>query len=115
VDTRIKIIGAPEAAKQAASGAVVVSGYFDPLLASHADRLQELKREGQPLMVLVATPDNPILPVLARCELVAALAVVDHVAEWSSGIRVDARLEPQDAERLEKLIEHVHSRQCVAS
>jgi hypothetical protein len=56
LDTRTKIVSSEEAARLAASGATVVSGYFDPMVASHAERLAQIKREGAPLLVLIATP-----------------------------------------------------------
>ncbi len=67
------------------------------------------------LLVLIATPQDPILPARARAELVASLGVVDHVAEFPGGLRPQIRLEEEDSERLEKLIEHVHARQHSAS
>src|ERR1700740_962310 len=83
MDTRNKILSSSEAA-QIAQHATVVSGYFDPLLAWHASRLQELKAELKgdlPLLALIATPPHPILSARARAELVAGLRVVDHVCE----------------------------------
>lgn len=115
MDTRTKIVSAHEAANLAARGATVVSGYFDPLVASHARRLKELKRDGVPLLVLIGTPRNPILPARARAELVASLRVVDHVAELAGGLQAEFRLEEQDSADLEMLIRHVHSRQRAAS
>lgn len=95
----------------AAAGAVVVSGYFDPLLAGHAHRLQGLKRTGVPLIVAVSDPENPILPVRARAELLAGLMVVDYVVESAAHLKIDVRLEEEDAHRFDDLIEHVHARQ----
>jgi hypothetical protein len=115
VDTRTKIVTAAEAERLAASGATVVSGYFDPLMASQAQRLSELKRDGVPLLVLIATPPQPILQASARAELVASLRVVDHVAELANGLQAQTRLEPEDSRHLERLVEHVHSRQRAAS
>jgi bifunctional ADP-heptose synthase (sugar kinase/adenylyltransferase) len=115
VDTRTKIVAAAEAARIARAGATVVTGYFDPLLAAHAERLAGLKREGLPLLIAIADPENPILPSRARAELVAGLAVVDYVAESADGLTPGltqtCRLEQEDQARLEDLIEHVHSRQ----
>jgi bifunctional ADP-heptose synthase (sugar kinase/adenylyltransferase) len=111
MDTRTKIISVAEAARLAADGATVVSGYFDPLLASHAERLHDLKREGVPLLVAIADPETPILPARARAELTAGLAVVDYVVESVNGVPVTVRLEEEDAVRLDHLIEHVHARQ----
>ena len=90
-------------------GATVVSGYFDPMLASHAQRLAKFKTRRH----ATAGPDRDsgqrILPARARAELVAALAVVDHVAEFSddlaagtSGSNAKTPTASQD------LIEHVH-------
>jgi hypothetical protein len=115
VDTRTKIVSAVEAAGIAAAGATVVSGYFDPLIASHAQRLAGLKRDGAPLLVLIATPNDPILPARARAELVASLGIVDHVTELAGGLTAQVCLEPEDNVRLEKLVQHVHSRQRAAS
>jgi len=118
MDTRTKIVSTEEAKLIAASGAIVVTGYFDPLLAAHAERLAELKREGLPLMVAIADPENPILPARARAELVAGLAVVDYVVESVDGLvpgfTPNFRLEQEDRARLEELIEHVHARQQAA-
>jgi bifunctional ADP-heptose synthase (sugar kinase/adenylyltransferase) len=135
IDTRRKIVGAAEAAGIAAAGATVVSGYFDPLIAWHARWLAGFKKPARPLLVLIATPENPILPAAARAELVASLGVVDHVAEFPAefskeladmldpaaelrggdiGIEI-IRIESQDRELFQDLLELVHSRQNGAS
>jgi hypothetical protein len=114
MDTRRKIIDAAQAASIAASGAIVVSGYFDPLVASHAEKLSALKT-GETLLVLIATPDNAILPAAARAELVAGLRAVDYVAELTDGLIPQIRLEQEDTERFAALLEHVRARQkCVS-
>jgi len=115
VDTREKIIDGTEAARVAASGATVVSGYFDPLLAAHAARLAESKPEGAKLLVLIATPDNAILPAAARAELVAGLRCVDYVSELSDGLQPQIHLEQEDTERFAALLDHVRARQKCAS
>ena len=92
----------------------MVSGYFDPMLAWHAERLAEIKQNGASLLVLVAESQNAILPTRARAELVAALRVVDFVAAGSP-VPAQFRLEAEDADRLAGLIEHVHARQNAAS
>ena len=115
MDTRTKIIDAAQAARIAQTGATVVSGFFDPMIASHAERLATLKREGTPLLVLVATPPNAILPALARAQLVAGLSVVDYVCDAPEGIPSQIHLEDEHAELLTKLIDHVHARQRAAS
>ena len=110
MDTRRKIVDAAEAERIAASGATVVSGYVDPTLAAHAARLAALKRKGAPLLVLIATPENPILPARARAELVAGLMEGDHVAELAGGLAPQVRLESEDATIFENLIERVRAR-----
>jgi hypothetical protein len=117
MDTRSKILSSSEAA-QIALRATVVSGYFDPLLAWHASRLQELKAElkgDSPLLALIATPANPILPARARAELVAGLKVVDHVCEAPAPTEIECiaphfRLEDEERCNIQELIDRVHSR-----
>ena len=115
MDTRQKIVDAAQAAAIAASGATVVSGYFDPLIASHAERLAALKPTGAKLLVLIATPDNAILPTAARAELVAGLRCVDYVSELTGAVTPQIRLEHEDAGRFTALLQHVQARQKCAS
>jgi bifunctional ADP-heptose synthase (sugar kinase/adenylyltransferase) len=115
VDTRNKIINANQAATIAASGATVVSGYFDPLIASHAERLVALKPAGAKLLVLIATPHNAILPAAARAELVASLEAVDYVSELADNLTPQIHLEQEDTGRFAALLKHVHARQKCAS
>ena len=116
MDTRTKIVPLAEAARLAADGATVITGYFDPLLAWHAERLLQAKQGTRPLLVaIVDPPETPILPSRARAELVAGLAVVDYVVQSAHGIRAHARLEEEDARTLQELIEHVHARNPVRS
>ena len=115
MDTRTKIIDAAHAASIAQSGATVVSGSFDPMIASHADRLATLKQAGTPLLVLITTPPDAILPALARAQLVAGLSVVDYVCDTPNGLAPQIHLEDEHAELLTKLIHHVHARQRAAS
>jgi bifunctional ADP-heptose synthase (sugar kinase/adenylyltransferase) len=115
MDTREKIIDAAEAARIAASGATVVSGYFDPLVASHAERLSDLKRTAAKLLVLIATPPDAILPVRARAELVAGLRAVDYVSELAEGLNPQIHLEEEDTHRYRTLLQQVHARQKAAS
>ncbi len=84
----------------------MVTGHFDPLTAAHVRRLGELKREGRPLVVVVTSPAEPILPVAARAELVAALGIVDQVVIADEVIHE----EQADVERANALMEHVRSR-----
>lgn len=115
MDTRTKIIDAAQAIRIAQAGATVVSGCFDPMIASHAERLATLKREDTPLLVLIATPQDAILPALARAQLVAGLSAVDYVCDAPHGLTPQIHLEDEHAELLTKLIGHVHARQRAAS
>jgi hypothetical protein len=123
VDTRTKIISAERVANLARSGAYLVSGSFDPLVAGLAEQLAALKqkvtleetrgwtKESTALVVLIRSTENPILPARARAELVAALAVVDYVCDEECEIEAAVRLEQEHAQRLDELISHVHARQ----
>jgi hypothetical protein len=101
------------------SDCVVVTGYFDPMLAVHAARLKELAAAGRPLIAVIVEPERPLLPADARACLVAGLAVVDHVMvapaggtfELPNGMRV-FREEAADLERRAGLMRHVHARQA---
>ena len=84
------------------------------MVASHAERLAELKGDAT-LLVLIATPANAILPAAARAELVAGLSVVDYVAELAGGLKPQIHLEQEDDERFAALLKHVHARQTCAS
>jgi hypothetical protein len=115
IDTRVKIVDAARASRIAQDGATVVSGYFDPMIASHAERLATLKNGGQPLLVLISTPPDAILPAAARAQLVAGLSVVDYVCDTPGDLRAEIALEAEHAEVLEQLIRHVHARQRATS
>ena len=124
VDTRTKILAWPEAEsmlreqRRNGSPLKVVTGYFDPLLAGHARRLKEVAGAGSSVVVLLATPANPLLPARARAELVAALEAVRYVVlPPDDGVEVTLRAlrthevvreESSDARRTQELIRHVH-------
>ncbi len=121
MDTRNKIVDWPQAEHILRQGSnTVVTGYFDPLLASHARRLAELAAAG-PLVVVIADPPQPLLPARARAELVAALQAVEYVVLPPDG-RLDevlqlvpqsalVREEANDSRRAAELIERVRARQ----
>lgn len=74
-DTRRKIVDSlPVEARQLK----VIVGYFDPMHAAHARRLRELAAAGGRVVVFVADPAEPLLPLRARLELVAALDCVAY-------------------------------------
>lgn len=125
MDTRTKIVDWPAAEctlreRAEKNPLKVVVGYFDPLLAAHAARLEEIAGAGK-LIVLVASPARPLLPAKARAELVAALGVVEQVViapaaalqEMLRPVPVEALVLEQaaDAARTTELIRRVHARQ----
>jgi bifunctional ADP-heptose synthase (sugar kinase/adenylyltransferase) len=126
VDTRLKIVepGAAAAAarerRAAGNRIALASGFFDPLLAAHAQRLEEIAQPGRTLFVAVEDPPHPLLAARARAELIAGLRVVDYVvlaggssASLAGALAPDAVFTGRDADRrcTQTLIEHVHQRQ----
>ena len=111
MDTRSKIVSPERVDDLARSGATLVSGSFDPLVAALAEQLATLKRQGEPLVVLIRSTGNPILPARARAELVAALATVDFVCDEECSAEPAVSLEQDHRQKLRELIAHVHSRQ----
>lgn len=99
LDSRTKIGAAVPA------GATVVRGYFDPLLACHAERLARCKR---PLAVVVADPPDSLLPLASRQLLVAALKCVAAVVVDPGVVTEDWTAD--DLETRREFIEHVHAR-----
>ncbi|MCX6636809.1 MAG: hypothetical protein NT090_17260 [Acidobacteria bacterium] len=122
MDTRAKIIGRAAAERIAAGGArlTVVTGYFDPLTAAHAARLAEIAATAEALLVVVRTPERPLLPARARAELAAALSAVQHVVveegdpAWIAQLPSAqlVREEAADARRTRDLVVRVHQRQA---
>jgi glycerol-3-phosphate cytidylyltransferase-like family protein len=94
---------------------IFVSGYFDPLLAAHVRRLRELAANGNPLIVLLADPPDPLLPSRSRAELVAALDCVHAVIlpnPDGAAREVPGAIREQEADllRRDELIADVHRR-----
>ncbi len=124
MDTRSKLLTADQALHlvrrlgREGQPPKLVAGCFDPLLAAHARRLAGVRKGAAILIVIVTDPPQPVLPARARAELVAALAVVDHVVvageqpleAFFDGAEV-LRSEAEDLEIAGKLIQHVHQRQ----
>lgn len=117
MDSRSKILAPAAAAELLAQwgGHTLVSGHFDPLLASHARRLETARSAGRPLAVLLAEPAHPILPARARAELVAALHSVQLVIlpDGSSTAlpEPDFHFESADAADAAAFTAHVRERQ----
>jgi bifunctional ADP-heptose synthase (sugar kinase/adenylyltransferase) len=126
VDTRSKIITPEEAisvagrARGQGNRVVLVTGYFDPLVAAHARRLEEIAAGDRTVIVVVNNPVKAVLPARARAELAAALRAVDYVViseepaprMWMERLAPDAvfREEAADEARTGDLIKHVQSR-----
>jgi glycerol-3-phosphate cytidylyltransferase-like family protein len=112
MDTRAKVLDGPVAP---AAGTVYVTGYFDPLLATHARRLLELAGGGKRLVVLLADPPEPLLGTRSRAELVASLGCVEVVVmpnpDGSAQQVAGAIQETEsDLERRQALVAEVHRR-----
>jgi hypothetical protein len=112
LDTRTKIISRQEFPSQAGPGTLLVTGYFDPILARDAQQLAELRRGHARLAVAILDPNEPILPARARAELVAGLSHVDLVMEGApdnfDGPAV--HLESEHAVRFRELVAFVQER-----
>jgi cytidyltransferase-like protein len=108
LDTRAKIV---DELPEDASNYKVIAGYFDPMHAGHTRRLRQLCANGERIVVAVADPPEPILPIRARAELMAALDCVAYVLTGVSRIpsnAIDDR--PLDAERARVFAQHVLAR-----
>jgi len=85
VDTREKIKSWPEAAgligslSRGGAKGVVVTGFFDPLLAEHARRLEEIAAVRGRVVVALNDAPSALLPPRARAELLAGLRSVESV------------------------------------
>jgi hypothetical protein len=115
VNTQIKIV---DAAACCGNGPVtVVTGYFDPLLAWHAQEFESIRGRASALAVVVLPLGGELLSQPGRAILVAALRVIDYVLvadnEDLDGLFAElkpaeiVRLEDDDLRRRGELIEHV--------
>ncbi len=110
MDTRTKIVSLDELEHRLrGSAATRLSGYFDPLLAEHVQRIAAAREPGKLLVVEVANPAQPLLAQRARAELVAALSMVDWVVLGDGPAAVDGDI-------ADRFVEHVlerHRQECV--
>lgn len=109
LDTRTKIVSPERAA-----GRTLVAAYFDPMVASHAQRVHELAEKHGPLAICICDPPDPLLPAQARAELAAACRDVELVVIGEDSLSKAAEIideRPGDLERRAALMQHVHSRQ----
>ena len=121
MDTRAKILNAGQARdilRRNGLRIAVVSGHFDPLLAAHPERLEQVRETADALLVVVTDPPRPILGARGRAELVAGLKAVDYVVaaqddpEASALVAAAIHEEQADAQRLAELIGRVQARQA---
>jgi nicotinic acid mononucleotide adenylyltransferase len=91
----------------------IVSGYFDPLLATHAARFEVAADGVAAVAVVLLDPPDPILSSRARAELVAALARVSLVLVpgESEAPEADVHFEREDLEARALFMAHVRERQ----
>jgi bifunctional ADP-heptose synthase (sugar kinase/adenylyltransferase) len=82
-------------------------GVFDPLLAEHARRLEQLRSPDFRLAVAIHDPERPLLPLRGRAELVAALAVVDFVVLDANSVAAE---DLEDLPVREQFSDHVRRR-----
>ena len=110
MDSRTKIVAVSEALSLYPDGLWVVC-HLDPMLATHARRLEHLAGQGRPLVLVVTDPPDPLLPTRSRAELAASLRCVSAVAIGNvpEGVEV-ASEEVSDIERRNELARHVHVR-----
>jgi hypothetical protein len=121
MNTRQKIVG-PEALR--GLGATLVTAYFDPMLAWHAERLAEIRPRSRALAACILPLAGELFAQSARAEMSAALRVIDYVlispgrdpGETDAFIRSlepsrVIRLEDEDLRRRAELIVDVRSRQ----
>ncbi|HEY3442099.1 MAG TPA: hypothetical protein VGK29_15170 [Paludibaculum sp.] len=111
MDTRNKIVSAGEAESRLSHMAFLVSGWFDPMLAVHAARIDEIPDQFS-VAVQILDPPDPLLPARARAELVAALRRVDLVIlDEEQTLTPALRLEVEEAELRARFLAHVRERQ----
>lgn len=121
MNTREKIV--PASALRGRQFALVTA-YFDPLLAWHAERLAALRTDADILAACVLPLADELLPQRARAELAAALRVIDYVLispgpDSGSAEELIRTLQPaqlfhleqEDLGRRSELIADVRSRQ----
>ena len=91
----------------------IVSGYFDPLLALHVERLEALASELGRLTVVLLDPPDAILQVGARAAVVAGLECVETVLLSNGDQAPEARLrfELEDSVLRAGFLQHVIDRQ----
>jgi len=116
MDTRAKIVTLEEAAERASgTGTTVLFSHFDVLTAERVRLVRTLALEAGMLIVVIAQVPGSLLPMQARAELAASLAMVDLVVITEAPVTrfpgarfVDDR--EIDKARTTRLIAHVQQK-----
>src|SRR6266851_5713547 len=88
MDTREKIAPLDDLPRRMAEGEwVVVVGLFDPLTATQAERVAEIRKRGEGLLAIVLDDPDTLLAADARAALMAGLrdvrlVCVARAGEW---------------------------------
>jgi hypothetical protein len=92
----------------------MISGYFDPLLALHVERLEALATEMGPLTIILLDPPDAILPAEARAAVVAGLGCVEAVVIGDGAQPPEGRLpfEEEDGVLRAGFLQHVLDREA---
>ena len=114
MDTRSKILTAEEAAARYTDTPVVLAT-FDVLTAPRIRRLREIAAQARTLIAIVQEVPGSLLPLRARAELAASLAIIDCVIETGADAivaKASAIFDEREAEQRHtaELIEHVQRR-----
>lgn len=89
---------------------VWVRGSFDPMLAEHARRVEEMKPEGAVLVALLAGRARPLMPARARAELAASLQAVDYVVVNGDEVEEVEAVAIEDETWTAEFVKRVHRR-----
>jgi hypothetical protein len=110
LDTRTKIVE-PGSIPRDRTVKVLLC-YLDPLWGREVDALREHADSAATMVVAVADPPEPLLPLRARAELAAALSFVDYVITEPQSLpdaeRIDLR--EQGLALRQSLVRHVLQR-----
>ena len=120
MDTRSKIVSAKQASANAKDRkTTLLISSFDVLTSARIHRVRALAQPNTPLIAIVTELADSLLPLQARAELAAALAIIDLVIVADESVAHVLTQFPvatviddnqDDARRTAELIEYVHQR-----
>lgn len=120
MDTRAKIVSAKQAAAQTADrNSTLLLSSFDVLTSARIHRVRALAQPDTLLIAVITELADSLLPLQARAELAAALAIIDLVIVADESVAALLTRFPgatviddnqDDARRTAELIEYVHQR-----